>query len=152
MSFIHYLSCLKILIISNVMWYFQPFLLYLENHKVPSASVSLSLSAFLLLNYSLIAYPWTTWKKKKALWRLQTLSISVYFWIPKQQCVISPQNKGLTVVNWMQFGALNVVHYHICKPSKLNALSSTVPAKAYIFRSSAWLIHKSVLIAHVVLL
>lgn len=112
-------------------------------------SVSLCLSLVELQSDSLSL---DDMEKKKALWRLQTLSISVYFWIPKQQCVISPQNKGLTVVNWMQFGALNVVHYHICKPSKLNALSSTVPAKAYIFRSSAWLIHKSVLIAHVVLL
>lgn len=112
-------------------------------------SVSLCLSLVELQSDSLSL---DDMEKKKALWRLQTLSISVYFWIPKQQCVISPQNKGLTVVNWMQFGALNVVHYHICKPSKLNALSSTVPAKAYIFRSSAWLIHKSVLIAHIVLL
>lgn len=112
-------------------------------------SVSLCLSLVELQSDSLSL---DDMEKKKALWRLQTLSISVYFWIPKQQCVISTQNKGLTVVNWMQFGALNVVHYPICKPSKLNALSSTVPAKAYIFRSSAWLIHKSVLIAHVVLL
>lgn len=112
-------------------------------------SVSLCLSLVELQSDSLSL---DDMEKKKALWRLQTLSISVYFWIPKQQCVISPQNKGLTVVNWMQFGALNVVHYPICKPSKLNALSSTVPAKAYIFRSSAWLIHKSVLIAHIVLL
>lgn len=148
MSFSLHLSCLKKKkktaphnLTSTVIFSYVSFAVFGKSHS--SISISLSLAA----------YPWTTCGEKKGK-KCEDCrhSISVYFWIPKQQYVISYWILDSTVVNCMQFGALNVFHYPICKPSKLNALLSTVPPKAYIFTSNARLIYKCILFADFILL